>query len=121
MLFRFSFRSDTIHDDRDGLMYDGIEIVDLLESIPYQSYNELGSKVIPNPGGQWMTIQFDNEQGNTFELELLDIAGRITKRTGDIRSSKIELYPSDLSPGLYLYRLISEESKRISFGKFIID
>lgn len=118
--FRFTFISDSIQNNRDGLMYDNLDFEDFYEGIDSRFQNEFHSMVFPNPADKWITIEFDNNDLSSFHLEIIDVSGRLVLKEhgGEQGSFKIDI--SAFQPGSCLYRLVDRSSNRTSHGKFIV-
>ncbi|MEX0982326.1 MAG: T9SS type A sorting domain-containing protein [Bacteroidales bacterium] len=118
--FRFAFISDSIQNNRDGLMYDNLYFNDFYEGIDSRFQSDFFSSVFPNPADKWVTIEFDNNDLSSFHLEIIDISGRlmIKESGGEQGSFKVDI--SAFQPGSYLYRLVDRSSIRASRGQFIV-
>ncbi|MEN8157265.1 MAG: T9SS type A sorting domain-containing protein [Bacteroidota bacterium] len=120
VLFRFTFISDSIQNNRDGLMFDDLWFADFIEGISHNDANDFNSKVFPNPGTQRITIEFDNNLLQVVILDILDGTGKRVFRKGDLKQSNIDIDISAYSPGIYFYRIMNLESYQASHGKFIV-
>ena len=118
--FRFTFISDSIQENRGGLMFDNLYFFDYFEGINSQISNRFNSFGYPNPCDQWLNIKFENNQQNSVNLEIIDNSGKIVSEVsgGEPGSFKIDI--SSFQSGNYFYRLVDHESNRVSFGSFII-
>ncbi len=119
VLFRFTFFSDNIQTNKDGLMFDNIQIDDCGEGIEELSYDFINSKIFPNPVNNNVLIEFDNKNNSSFEITLLNNSGKVVRNITDIRQSTVNINIQELSSGIYFYKLISKIDKKNSFGKFI--
>ena len=120
VLFRFTFISDDIENNRDGLMFDNLAFYDYTESIFSSNTNDFDSRVFPNPGNQMITIEFDNNHFQEVSLNIFDVTGKLMYDKNNIKTYKIELDISKYTPGIYLYRICVHESNSESQGKFVV-
>ena len=116
--YRFTFVSDDVQTDKDGLMFDDLHFEDWSEGISTIKA-QFNSKIYPNPTSGNVEIQFDNETNETFEFTLFDSYGRsaLTKRTTN--RNLIELDLGNCNSGIYLYKLLNRSDKTVSFGKIM--
>lgn len=77
--------------------------------------------VYPNPLRGSGRVKFDiNYQHENYRMEIVSLTG-IVNRTVTIYAPDYNFYTSQLEPGLYIYRIISEESSNIVFkGKLVV-
>ena len=59
----------------------------------------------PNPFNTSSTLQFDNPNGDIFELRIYDITGRLQQEYLNITSESVEILAKGLSSGTYVYLL----------------
>ena len=121
VLFRFTFISDSIDNHRGGLMFDDIWIEDFIEGILHNSTNSFSSKVFPNPSDHNITISFSNTLFSNVYLDIMDGLGRLIFRSDSFRTSSISVDISDFAPGIYYYKLLNENEKKGSWGKFLVE
>jgi hypothetical protein len=120
VLYRFSFISDSIQTNKCGLMFDDFLFVDLVESgIKEQGYDYLRSTCFPNPVANQLTIIFNNINNSIFEFEIYDASGKQITHLSDIKSQEFNLDTKDFKKGVFYYRLIDKNCKKISTGSFI--
>jgi hypothetical protein len=62
-------------------------------------------------------LQFDNPQGKSYRLRILDLQGRLVQAYPATPTSQFEIIRKDMASGVYLYELIGERSY---FGKFMV-
>lgn len=75
------------------------------------SFNELSA--FPNPATEGLSISFDHPRMEEVELTIIDYTGRVVmtnKHWANSGANQIELDLSQLSSGLYTYRLQGAES-----------
>jgi hypothetical protein len=121
LYYKFSFVSDSIIEELDGLMFDNLHFEDWYESINDNSYNHFNSKVFPNPAISNLTIEYDNLQKNTFELTIFNIDGQEVLSKQNSSENKFEINLRDYTSGLYFYKLVNIKNNQKSIGKFLIN
>ncbi|MGE5424941.1 MAG: T9SS type A sorting domain-containing protein [Syntrophothermus sp.] len=118
VLYRFTFFSDSIQTNKEGLMYDDLDFLDYAEGVN-ELQSQFYSKATPNPASGTSTIRFDNNAGDMHELILFDNTGSsiLLKQKTDKDHLEIEMnnYPS----GIYLYKLQNQRTGKLSFGKIV--
>jgi hypothetical protein len=75
ILYKFSFISDNIQTNKDGLMYDDIRFLDFMESIPEIQNDNLIS-IFPNPASDIITIH-EIKKGSRPKIEIFDFTGHL--------------------------------------------
>lgn len=120
LLYRFSFISDSLTEQRDGLMYDNLHFEDWSEAINEITRNNFISKSFPNPSKLNLTIEFVNNRNNIFDLTIFNSKGGKVAFIDNITESKVNIDVRDFSPGLYLYKLTNLKTKQNSIGKIMI-
>jgi hypothetical protein len=91
----------------------------------FTSIEEKGESVIqvivyPNPATNSLTIVFENQDFRTKRLSIYDNLGRLATSFKDINGDQIEVDVSQYEPGIYFYRLLSEDNRFGYTGKFIV-
>lgn len=118
--FRFIFMSDSIQNNRGGLMFDDLLFNDFFEGVDSRIYGEFNSLVYPNPTVKWLTIEFDNKYLSLVNLEIMDAAGKLISNFSGGQKGYFEIDISSFRPGSYFYRLVDPLSYKASHGKFIV-
>ena len=77
--FRFTFISDNIQTNKDGLMFDNISIDDQSEGIKEFGYDYIQSKVFPDPVSDNLNIELENKTSLIYQLTITDTKGNIVK------------------------------------------
>jgi hypothetical protein len=87
--------------------------VEINPFVPNWEYN---ISIYPNP--TTTTINLVSTEISDFELSILDITGKVIK-TGRMSDQTFTIDVSDLSSGMYMLRLVSQEgaSKVVKFVK----
>lgn len=116
---RFTFESDSIQMNKDGIMFDDIQIVDVGEGIEEFGYGLINSKAFPNPVNDNLVIEFDNKNNSSFDIILIDNTGKAVRTISDFKQSSVSTNVKELSSGIYYYKLINRKDKKNAFGKFV--
>lgn len=108
--YKFTFISDSIQTNRDGLMYDDLIFEDWAEGLEEIGYGLLKSECFTNPAADGITISFDNNQYASFDIYIFDIHGRqvYSSKTKD---EMINLSLKTFNNGLYFYKPVNETDK----------
>ena len=93
---KFSFISDSIETNQDGLMFDDLNFIDVYIGIEDLSSNQI--KIYPNPSSNFIKINNLNLQNSIHGIELRDNLGHILN-TFDDKTDEIDI--SNLEPGFY--------------------
>ncbi len=118
VLYRFTFISDSIQTNKDGLMFDNLHFENWVEGIEEIGFALMKSQCFPNPTKNALTISFDNYQNSSFDLYIYNAIGmEITKTTTN--SNKVNLSVSKYKQGAYFYKLVDKTHKKFTIGRFI--
>ena len=82
--------------------------------------NETYSKVFPNPASTSITVSFDNANNEVFTFNMFNLSGQSVLST-ETSQSAFQVDVSNLSTGLYTYRLISTDNTIKSMGQVIVE
>lgn len=86
------------------------------------SENEfIKTTLYPNPANNSATLEFENPTNTSFNFQIFDITGRVVMEQSAITTNRITLNTQHLPAGIYHYRLLAEEKKKQSFGKFVVE
>jgi len=96
--------------------FDDVDLLDL-SGVPMQVMPSMKVRLSPNPVSQILTVDLENNIENGF-FEILDVQGKLIRKIS-INGVSGKISVSDLSSGSYFYKL-SEESKLLNTGKFIV-
>lgn len=96
--YRFTFISDAIYDDKDGLMFDDIVITDL-HGGGLNNDKADGVMSFPNPFNSSVTIK---PQANAHSFLLYDINGRLVFNKNVNQKKTITINTTSYKPGVYL-------------------
>lgn len=121
VLFRFTFISDGIQTNKDGLMFDSLFVWDVPPiGINHISSNDINVFTYPNPSMTFLNIVFDKTKSEIGTMEIYDNTGRIVEEIMiPINENKISIDINDYPEGIYLFNLINRDGYKISSGKFI--
>lgn len=117
ILYKFTFTSDNVDNQKEGWLIDNILLDDWYENIEYIN-PDFNSIVFPNPITEYSILKFDNERQENYIIEIFLSNGKLIN-TIQTKSSKIEISKTEYIKGLYFYRIYDEKS--YSCGKFIIN
>lgn len=118
ILYKFTFISDGIQTNKDGLMYDDLHFEDWVEGIEEVGYDLIKSKCFPNPVKDELVISFDNNQYSTFDLYIYNMLGSEIYNY-KTNSNSVNLSVSKYQKGTYFYKLVEKTEKKFTVGKFI--
>lgn len=119
VLYRFTFISDGIQTNKDGLMFDDIFCTNFTTLGVSNSTGEFLSGVFPNPVQEHFAIHFDNKNNDDISLSIFDGTGKSNLINYSFSGNEILLDVGYFSPGLYFFKLINQQSGFSSFGKFL--
>jgi hypothetical protein len=107
MIIRFNFISDNDNHNKEGWMIDQIRIfsIDLGSGIQESNADRKRSHVAPNPLHSSALITFNKIYEN-IEYELLDATGRTCYAGQQGKCGQFTLDRGNISPGLYLLRVV---------------
>lgn len=116
--YRFTFISDSIQTNRDGLIYDDFHFEDWMEGIQ-KIKNDFNSKVFPNPTSDKITVEFKNPSNAIHELTILSSSGQniISKKYSDQNLITFDL--KNMTRGIYYYKLKNQNNGQVSIGKIM--
>jgi len=118
ILYRFSFFSDSTFDNMGGLVFDNICFNDFVEGISDIHFKPIKSVIYPNPSSGNFSIDFDNPDGEPFELAVYDICSKGMMTREGITSGKTVIDCHEFKPGMYVYKITNTESKKRTWGRF---
>lgn len=121
VLFRFTFISDGIQTNKDGLMFDSIYMWDC-PPIGIANINSTENTInaYPNPSNTIITIEFEKSRSKERVLNIYNNIGRIVDEIMiPINENKISIDINCLPDGIYLYSLINKDGYKTSSGKFL--
>jgi hypothetical protein len=114
VLYRFSFVSDGIDTQKDGLMFDNLHFEDWAEGIP-DPENSSGIKIYPNPVSDYCFLEL-KEITNSCNIEIVDTRGRVMISIHGYHNESIDL--RHLPAGIYSARVT--DGKAFSAKKLMV-
>ena len=72
----------------------------------------------PNPFHAQSLLSFDNTQGDSFDLQITDVNGKLIRTISSITDSQVVIDRADMVNGVYFYQLKS--ATYIASGKLIV-
>jgi hypothetical protein len=121
MIIRFNFISDNVNNNKEGWMIDQIRIfsLDLGSGIGENPAGRKRSHMAPNPVKSSAVVTFDKTY-NHVEYSLTNVTGRICSAGTKEKCSQFTFNRGNISPGIYLLKLIIDhqftETHRIIFS-----
>jgi len=104
-LLRFSFISDSIQNNKDGLMFDNIAIYNYITDI---KTNEIPiSRTYPNPTSGELNIDLENTYAQ-IDIKVLDMAGKQVMSDTRYNEPQLKLNLQNLTSGIYFVGLIAD-------------
>lgn len=119
--WRFTFKSDGIQTNKDGIMFDSLYVWDV-PPIGIQTYDSENPalSIFPNPASTIIHIQFKNKLSGDYLLKVYTASGKIRDEWNVTNPSKvISIDIKDYPIGLYFFTLVDKESAKTATGKFI--
>jgi len=114
VLYRFTFISDSIQTNKDGLMFDNFHFEDYIEDIPEIQNDNLIS-VFPNPADEFLFIQKANSSDQQI-VQLFDYAGQTIYDNQNYNGKSIDT--RKLINGIYLLKY--SDTKSFSVKQFVV-
>lgn len=119
ILYRFTFISDSIEDNLDGVMFDNLSYADFAEGVDEIGNTNVSSNIYPNPTQNEITVELENPRSATFNFSIYDCLGELVFSSA-ISSNRFMLDSGFLPNGFYLYQLSSSEINQSSHGRFVV-
>jgi hypothetical protein len=107
-LYRFTFISDSIQTNKDGLMFDDLHFEDWAEGIQEAAGQNLIT-VDPNPVTDELVIHSTNTS-EVRKIRIFEPTGRIVLEDSHFKSGAIDV--RHLNAGLYLLQCEDEKGRR---------
>ena len=120
VMFRFSFFSDSIYDNRDGLMYDNICFGEFIEGISETHFTPVRSSAFPVPSDNFVTISVENPSNAAFEISIYTVKSVPVLKIENLTEDEYKIDVSRFTPGTYMYKLTNYTDKKRSWGKFVM-
>lgn len=120
IIYRFSFISDNIPEDLDGLMYDNFNFYEFIEGISEIRFKSIKTSIIPNPGKDLFRIDFENPYNDSFQLNIYDAGSHLMSTNDHVSGTFTTFTAQTLSPGVYFYKLTNNNRHERGWGKFVV-
>ncbi|MBK7175444.1 MAG: T9SS type A sorting domain-containing protein [Bacteroidales bacterium] len=114
VLYKFTFVSDGIDTQKDGLMFDNLHFEDWAEGIP-EPNNAEGIKIYPNPVSNYFFLEL-KEILKSCSIEIADAQGRVVLKINRYNKESVDV--SHLPAGIYSVKVM--DGKSFSVKKFLI-
>jgi hypothetical protein len=120
VLLKFTFVSDSVQTNKDGLMFDQLYLYDWYFSIDDVSKQNIPVSVYPNPATSAIFLKEQTDIAyHKRQLIIRDVFGRVLRNTGYSNNEVIRVDVNDLPSGLYSYQLSYDDGKFYSSGNFM--
>ena len=118
--FRFSFISDSIPENRTGLMFDNIYMNDVLVSIGQRDGpHAFHSQITPNPVTNEAWLDIFRQQPGICSLTIYNLMGAPVMQIPRISKNRIHLNTATMKTGIYYYVVKDQNTKQTSMGKIL--
>jgi hypothetical protein len=114
VLYRFTFISDSIQTNKDGLMFDNLHFEDWVEGIEEIQNDNLIS-IFPNPASDELRIHRTKVSANQ-RIQILNYTGQVLYSNSNFIEEAIDI--RQLTNGTYLLKY--SDSKNFSIKKFVV-
>lgn len=119
MLIKFTFISDSIQTNKDGLMFGCFNFFDYYESVNDIATN-IPSSIFPNPAFDHITLKTPpNQSFKKMNIDIFESTGRKVKSLELPYQEALNISVNDLAEGLYYYKTVYD-NKAFSDGKFTV-
>lgn len=115
VLYRFTFITDSIQTNKDGLMFDNFHFIDYQEGIKEVQNDNLIS-LYPNPTPDLLTVK-RTKSNDKQTIQILNYSGQVLYENQNFTGEKIET--KQLNNGVYLLKY--SDTNSFSIKKFIIN
>ena len=114
ILYRFTFISDSIQTNKDGIMFDNLHFEDWSESIREIQNDNLIS-IYPNPAKDKLFIDIKKRSESKI-FQIIDYQGKILYERNNLTENDIDI--SQLVNGIYILKYLDE--KYYSIKRFVV-
>jgi len=114
VLWRFTFISDSIQTNKDGLMFDDLHFEDYVEGIPEIQNDNLIS-ISPNPTSEELSIHRTKVNGNQT-IQIFNYTGQVLYDQTNFKEDLIDT--RHLPNGIYLLKY--SDTKNFSVKRFVV-
>jgi hypothetical protein len=113
-LYRFTFISDSIQTNKDGLMFDDFEFVDYAEGLEEIHNNDIIT-IYPNPVENQLSIKI-NEINFKKTIQIINSQGEVIYDNKNFQNNYIDT--KNLDNGLYFLKY--SDTRALSIKKFVV-
>lgn len=116
ILLRFSFMSDGVQTNKDGLMFDDLLLEDWIETVtnvPMQN-----AYIAPNPVTDHANV-VTSYAYTSLDVSVFDVLGREVYVRRFDQHTPVTIITSELTPGVYNYRLNFDSGRLLHNGRFL--
>jgi len=108
VLYRFTFISDNVQTNKDGIMFDDLHFTDEIEGIK-EIQNNNPITIFPNPTQDKITIEAKSTKAQDYDLSIKNIQGQevLNEKINLINVRTIDV--SNMSNGVYILSLRNEK------------
>jgi hypothetical protein len=117
ILYKFTFISDDIDNQKEGWLIDNIHLEDWWEGIE-SIHSTFYSTVIPNPIRNHGILRFENKKQFNSKIEIFNLNGQVIDVI-ETNTDEIDIYLLNLIHGVYFYKITNKSGN--SYGKFMIN
>lgn len=120
VLYKFSFTSDNISENLDGLMFDNLCFEEFVEGISEIRFNPVETSIYPNPSSGNFTIKFKNPHDDPFQLNVYNAKSKLMFSREGVKGTTVAFGKENLPSGIYFYKLTNSNKNERGWGKFIV-
>lgn len=119
VLFKFSFISDAIENNRDGLMFDSLRIEDTPPLNVNEQDLETGLTIYPNPASSILTLDYSNVDNGEVTIEIYNHLGVKVAELNQNEQWNNTVDVSHFDNGFYYIVLSDILGNRLKSGVFV--
>lgn len=119
VLFKFSFISDAIDNNRDGLMFDSLRIEDTPPLNVNEQDLEAGLTIYPNPASSILTLDYSNVDNGEVTIEIYNHLGVKVAELNQNEQWNNTVDVSHFDNGFYYIMLSDILGNRLKSGVFV--
>ena len=105
--------------DVGAFEYDPDYVPEVVASVENNLVNN-GISLYPNPLSDFATLTYEHFSGKPYELNIIDMKGRIVQSIDSISTKSLIIEKADLIKGIYLYQ-VYEGKIKIGSGRLIVE
>ncbi|MDH4473868.1 MAG: T9SS type A sorting domain-containing protein [Fluviicola sp.] len=119
VLFKFSFISDAIDNNRDGLMFDSLRIEDTPPVNVIEQELESSLRIYPNPANSILTIDYSNVEDDELTIEIYNHLGVKVEKLQQNEQWNKKVDVSHYANGFYYIVLSNCQGNNRQSGVFV--